>query len=227
MAHFRTGSDRAQTAEQEVELVKAELEQYREANRVLQHQYNLLKTQNDRLLKKEAEHQSARTTLIQKRILISRAVILVPESLIIGDRLENCTLKIFRGNNVTVTDTAELINCRIIGLRNTYDGKTARNAGQVEIRGVFYNSDPRKYAISTRGRVIISPGARLVGNIRAERIVVKELTKVKGRLATRELLRDRRLRKESRQYSKSNELEQSVETEWSGSAESLQISHQR
>ncbi len=226
MAHFRTGTDRSQSIEQQLELVKAELQQHKEANQVLQQQYSLLKTQNERLLKKEAEHQSARATLIQKRILVSRAVILVPESLVIGDRLENCTLRIFRGNNVTISDTAELINCRIVGLETAFDGKPTRNSGTVEIRGVFYNCDPRRFAISTYGRVVVSPGARLVGSIRAERIVISELTKVKGRFATRDLLRERKLRREARLNSQSNELEEATleETELSGSAESLQIS---
>ncbi|HSP05827.1 MAG TPA: hypothetical protein VLR94_01560 [Acidobacteriota bacterium] len=199
MAVLKSGTERALTTEQQIELLKAELHEQREANRVLQQQYQTLKTQNDRLLRKEVEHQHARTNLLQKRIVMSRAVVLVPENLVIGDRLENCTIKVYRGTNVLVADTAELINCRIIGLETYPDGKlhpTTRHTGTIEIKGVFYNMTPRKFAISTMERVLISPGARVVGNICADRIVITELTRVKGRLATRDLLMERRARKE-------------------------------
>jgi hypothetical protein len=230
MTQWRPGSDR-QTAGNQLELVKAELQQYKEANQILQQQYQTLKTQNERLLKKEAEHQNAKTSLLQKRIIISRAIFLVPENLVIGDRLENCVIKIYRGNNVTITDTAELINCRIIGLEHYSDGRIthpSRHPGTIEIRGVFYNLSPRGYAISTHERVVISPGARVVGNIAANRIVVNELTKVRGRLASRDLIVQRNKMRELEQaktkLQKHHIQQKNAETELNGSAEPLQVS---
>lgn len=212
MAHLKSGTEKPLSVEHKIELLTAELQQYREANQMLQQQYQALKLQNERLLKKEAEHQSARTTLLQKRIIMSRATVLVPENLVIGDRLENCTIKVYRGTNVVVADTAELINCRIIGLETFPDGKfnpAGKHTGTIEIKGVFYNMTPRRFAISTLDRVIISPGARVVGNICADKIVVTELTRVKGRLATRDLLMERRARKEA--SDRREQIEQSSE----------------
>src|SRR6185436_721762 len=145
-------SDKVHSLEQQLELLKAELQQYKEANQILQQQYQTLKLQNERMLKKEAEHQNAKSHLLQKRIIMSRAIVLVPENLVIGDRLENCTIKVYRGTNVVLTDTAELINCRIIGLDHAADGKTVspgKHPGTIEIKGVFYNMTPRKYGIAT------------------------------------------------------------------------------
>lgn len=224
MAHLKSGMEKGITSEQQIELLKAELDQQREANRTLQQQYQNLKIQNERLLRKEVEHQSARTNLLQKRIIMSRATVLVPENLVIGDRLENCTIKVYRGTNVVVADTAELINCRIIGLETYPDGKfhaSAKHTGTIEIKGVFYNMMPRKFAISTMDRVVISPGARVVGNICADRIIITELTRVKGRLATRDLLMERRAKKEMARLK--NRKEQSspleIEKDTAGAAE--------
>jgi hypothetical protein len=221
---LKSGTEKPLSYEQQIELLKAELQQYREANQMLQQQYQSLKVQNERLLKKEAEHQSARTNLLQKRIIMSRATVLVPENLVIGDRLENCTIKVYRGTNVVVADTAELINCRIIGLEVYPDGKfnsPGKHSGTIEIKGVFYNMTPRKFAISTLDRVIISPGARVVGNICADKIVVTELTRVKGRLATRDLLMERRARKQETDQENSIEPSspQDLDTETAGASE--------
>jgi len=210
MTTWRSGTDRMTDLEQELTLLKAELQQYREANETLQEQYKVLKLQNERLLKKEAEHQNAKQSLIQKRIILSRAVILVPQNLVIGDRLENCVIKIYRGNNVTITDTAELVNCRIIGLDEYFEdnaAKVLRQSGTIEIKGIFLNSDPRKFAISTHEKVQISPGARVIANICARTIVIGELTKVRGRLATRDMLALRKMKRVARQVPTSNVLE--------------------
>lgn len=210
MTTWRSGTDRMSDLEQELTLLKAELQQYKEANEALQEQYKVLKLQNERLLKKEAEHQNAKQSLIQKRIILSRAVILVPQNLVIGDRLENCVIKIYRGNNLTISDTAEMVNCRIIGLNDYFEDNTAkvlRQTGTIEIKGVFLNADPKKFAISTHERVQISPGARVIGNICARTIVVGELTKVRGRLATRDLLAQRKMKRVARTVTSSNVLE--------------------
>src|SRR5262245_45482868 len=98
-------SEKVHSLEQQLELLKAELQQYKESNQILQQQYQTLKLQNERMLKKEAEHQSAKNNLLHKRIIMSRAIVLVPENLVIGDRLENCTIKVYRGTNVVLTDT--------------------------------------------------------------------------------------------------------------------------
>ena len=196
--------------EQEMTLLKAELQQYKEANETLQEQYKVLKLQNERLLKKEAEHQNAKQSLIQKRIILSRAIILVPQNLVIGDRLENCVIKIYRGNNLTISDTAEMVNCRIIGLNEYAEdnaAKVLRQTGTIEIKGVFLNADQKKFAISTHERVQISPGARVIGNICAGTIAIGELTKVRGRLATRDLLAQRKMKRVARTVSNSNVLE--------------------
>ena len=210
MTTWRSGTDRMSDLEQELTLLKAELQQYKEANEALQEQYKVLKLQNERLLKKEAEHQNDKQSLIQKRIILSRAVILVPQNLVIGDRLENCVIKIYRGNNLTISDTAEMVNCRIIGLNDYFEDNTAkvlRQTGTIEIKGVFLNADPKKFAISTHERVQISPGARVIGNICARTIVVGELTKVRGRLATRDLLAQRKMKRVARTVTSSNVLE--------------------
>ncbi|HET6268277.1 MAG TPA: hypothetical protein VFG11_11205 [Acidobacteriota bacterium] len=191
MSHWIASNDKAGSLERQLELLKAELEQYKEANQSLKQQYQTLRVQNDRLLKKEAEHEKAKTSLIQKRIILSRAVILVPQNMVVGDRLENCIIKIYRGNNLTISDTAELINCKIIGLEEYADEKTVsanRPVGTIEVKGVFYNYDTRGFAISTFERVVICPGSRFLGNICAEKIVVSELTKIRGRLASRDLI---------------------------------------
>lgn len=225
-------SDKLHAVEHEIELLKAELQQYKEANQILQQQYQTLKLQNERLLKKEAEHQNARTTLLQKRIIMSRAVVLVPENLVIGDRLENCTIKVYRGTNVTISDTAELINCRIIGLDHSSDGRTttgSKHFGTIEIKGVFYNLTPKRFAIATSERVVISPGARVAANIMADRIIINELVKFKGRLASRELIRERRHRKELEQIASTSFEEETqpqetnLEKVLNGSSETYQV----
>jgi FtsZ-binding cell division protein ZapB len=189
MTHWISNSERVTALEKQVELLKAELEQYKEANASLKQQYQTLKVQNDRLLKKEAEHEKAKMSVLQKRIILSHAVITVPHNMVIGDRLENSIIKIYRGNTLTIADTAELINCKIIGLDEYADERASgKNGGTIEIKGLFVNYDPRGFAIHTHERVIICPGSRVVGNICAERIVVCELTRVRGRLASRDLI---------------------------------------
>jgi hypothetical protein len=202
MTTWRSGTDRMTDLEQELTLLKAELQQYKEANEAFQEQCKVLKLQNERLLKKEAEHQNAKQSLIQKRIILSRAIILVPQNLVIGDRLENCVIKIYRGNNLTISDTAELVNCRIIGLNEYFEdnaAKVLRQTGTIEIKGVFLNADPNRFAISTFEKIMISPGARVLGNMCAKTIVIGELTKVRGRLATRDLLALRKMKRVARQ----------------------------
>jgi hypothetical protein len=225
-------SDKVHSLEQQLELLKAELQQYKEANQILQQQYQTLKLQNERMLKKEAEHQSAKNHLLHKRIIMSRAIVLVPENLVIGDRLENCTIKVYRGTNVVLTDTAELINCRIIGLDHAADGKTVapgKHPGTIEIKGVFYNMTPRKFGIATYERVIISPGARVVGNILAERIVINELTKIRGRFASLDLIRKKRELKDSKEREENEFDEQTkpqdnqIENVLNDSKESYQV----
>jgi len=183
---MRSQDEKIRALEQQLELLQAELDQHKEANRSLQQQYQTLKTQNDRLLRMQAEHESSRQSLMRKRIILSRAVIVVPENMIVGDRIENSVIKIYRGNNLTITDMAELINCRIIGLEEYGEGRPHTN-GTIEIKGLFYNTDPQKFSISTHDKVLISPGARVQANICASSIVVSDLTRIKGRLATREL----------------------------------------
>ena len=189
MSQWRSKTE--QNLERQLADVQNELQKLKQADQDLQQQYRMLKIQNDRLLKMEAQHQSAKRSLLEKRIIFSRAVILFPENMVIGDRLENCVLKIYRGNNLTLTDTAELINCRIVGLEHYPDGslrKPVKTPGTIDIRGIFYNTYPRRFAISTYERVVIQRGVRFRGNIRAGSIVVSELSKVRGRFATRELL---------------------------------------
>jgi len=191
MTHWMSNTERVTGLEKQVELLKAELEQYKEANASLKQQYQTLKIQNDRLLRKEAEHEKAKMSLLQKRIVLSHAVITVPHNMVIGDRLENSIIKIYRGNTRTLADTAELINCKISGLDETADERpstSGKTGGTIEIKGLFYNYDPRGFAVHTHERVVICPGARVIGNICADRIVVCELTKVRGRLATRDLI---------------------------------------
>lgn len=192
MTHWISNSDRVAALERQLELLKAELEEHKEANQNLKQQYQTLKIQNDRLLRKEAEHEKAKTSLLQKRIILSHAVITVPQNMVIGDRLENSIIKIYKGNTLTVSDTAEMINCKIIGLDEYADEKpaisAARPVGGIEIKGIFFNYDPRGFAISTHEKVVICPGARVVANICAEKIIVTELTRIRGRLATRDLL---------------------------------------
>jgi len=213
MNQWRSKTDQIEDLEQQVKKLSSELEQTKDSYQALQLKHQTLKTQNDRLLKMEAQHQSAKTSLMQKRIVFSRAVILIPESMVIGDRLENSVLKIYRGSNLTITDTAELINCRIVGLSEYADEKTGRITrpmGTIEIKGLFRNTNPRKFAISTYERVVISRGARFTGNICAESIIISELTRVRGRLATRELWeRKREQRKGLRLHS--NVLEINVQ----------------
>lgn len=200
MTQWRSGAEKVHGLEDQIRFLEEELKNTKDAYEDLLHKYQTLKVQNDRLLKMEAQHQSAKMSLIQKRIILSRAVILVPEPMVIGDRLENSVIKIYRGNNLVIADTAELINCRIIGLQHYYEqkfGKVNRPPATIEIKGTFYNADPHRFAISTYERVAICPGARVIGNICAQTIVVFELTKVRGRLATRGLLEERRKRKQS------------------------------
>ncbi|HEY4492670.1 MAG TPA: hypothetical protein VI958_11770 [Acidobacteriota bacterium] len=174
--------------------VREDLERTKRAYHELQQQYQALKVQNDRLLRMEAQHQSAKESLVRKRIILSRAVILVPENMVIGDQMENCVIKIYRGNNLIITDSAKLINCRIIGLEEYSEERrhtAPKTMGSVEIKGQFYNTNGAKFAISTYEKVGICPGARVVGNIRAEAIVVSELTKVSGKFASRQLIREK------------------------------------
>lgn len=201
--------EKIRALEQQVNLLQAELEQHKEANRVLQQQYQQLKVQNERLLRKEAEHQSGQKSLIHKRIILSHAVILVPEHMIVGDRLENSTIKIYRGNNLTVTDQAELINCKIICMDEYSEDKAKlpnKPVGTIEIKGFFHNTDPQRFAISTHDRVLISPGARVKGNICAGIIVVNELTRVSGRLASRELFRNHKPAREVAMMEEQNDV---------------------
>lgn len=199
MNQWRSKSDQISELQQQVNELKKELDQTRQAHRSLQQQHQTLKTQNDRLLKMEAQHQSARKSLLGKRIIFSRAVILFPSNVVIGDRLENCVLKVYRGTHLLIDDTAELINCRIIGLEHYSDptlSRVNRPSGTIEIKGVFYNTNPRKFAISTYERVVIHRGVRFRGNVCASSIVIPELTKIRGRFASRELLEQRRKRKQ-------------------------------
>jgi hypothetical protein len=201
MNQWRSKSDQISDLEHQVADLKRELDQTRQTHRGLLQQHQTLKIQNDRLLKMEAQHQSARKSLLGKRIIFSRAVILFPSNVVIGDRLENCILKIYRGNHLLVDDTAELINCRIIGLEHYSDPtlpRTNRSGGTIEIKGVFYNTHPRRFAISTYERVVIHRGVRFRGNVCASSIVIPELTKIRGRFASRELLDQRRKRNQLR-----------------------------
>jgi hypothetical protein len=198
MNQWRSKSEQISDLEHQISELKWELEQTRQTHESLQKQHQTLKVQNDRLLKMEAQHQSARKGLLGKRIIFSRAVILFPSNVVIGDRLENCVLKIYRGNHLLVDDTAELINCRIIGLEHYSDqtiSSVNRPAGTIEIKGVFYNTNPRRFAISTYERVVIHRGVRFRGNVCASSIVIPELTKIRGRFASRELLEQRMNRK--------------------------------
>ncbi len=198
MNQWRTKSE--QSLERQCEELRKELDQTRQSYSMLVQQVSTIKVQNERLLKMEAQHQKAKQSLFQKRIIFSRAEILFPTSMVIGDHLENCVLKIYRGNSLLIDDTAELINCRIVGL-DDYSDKTIpkanRQVGTIEIKGIFYNTNPRRFAISTHERVVIHRGVRFRGNVCASSIVIPELTKVRGRFATRELLEQRRLRKEA------------------------------
>jgi regulator of replication initiation timing len=199
MNQWRSRSDQISDLERELIELRKELEQTRQSHGTLQQQHQTLKTQNDRLLRMEAQHQSARKSLVEKKVVFSRAVIFFPANVVIGDRLENCVLKIYRGVHVLVDDTAEMINCRIIGLDQYSDGsiqKTNRPSGTIEIKGVFYNTNPRRFAISTYERVVIHRGVRFRGNVCASSIVIPELTKIRGRFASRELLEQRRKRKQ-------------------------------
>jgi regulator of replication initiation timing len=191
MNQFRSKAEQLNDLEKELGQLRDELKRVKQSEEETVRQYRLLKVQNDRLLRMEAQHQNAKKSLLEKRIIFSHAVILLPESIVIGDRLENCTLKLYRGNNLTLTDTAELINCRIVGMEHYPDGalyKATRPVGTIDIRGIFYNTQPRRFAISTFERVVIQTGVRFRGNIRAGSIVISELTKVRGRIASRELL---------------------------------------
>jgi hypothetical protein len=104
-----------------------------------------------------------------------------------------------------------------------------KHQGTIEIKGVFYNMTPRKFGIATYERVIISPGARVVGNILAERIVIHELTKVRGRFASLDLIRMKRELKESMKREKLEFDEQTkphdnqIENVLDGSKESYQV----
>jgi hypothetical protein len=204
---------RSRSEHEQIEELKKELDQTRNSCKTLQQQYQTLKAQNDRLMKMEAQHQSARKSLMEKKVIFSRAIIFFPSNVVIGDRLENCVLKIYRGVNVLVDDSAELINCRIIGLEQYSDGslsKPNRPTGTIEIKGIFYNTNPRRFAISTYDRVVIHRGVRFRGNVCASSIVIPELTKIRGRFASRELLEQRRKRKQMMRVT-SNLLEGSLD----------------
>jgi hypothetical protein len=98
-----------------------------------------------------------------------------------------------------VGDTAELINCRIIGLDYYSEDKlmkAAKPVGTIEIKGVFFNAHPRGFSISTHERVVIHKGVRFRGNVCASSIIISELTKVRGKFATRDLWDQIRRRKE-------------------------------
>ena len=208
MSQWRSKSEREELAE-----LKQELDQTRQVLVKLQQQHQTLKTQNERLLKMEAQHQSARKGLLSKRVVITRAVFLFPSNIVIGDRLENCVLKIYRGNHLLVDDTAELINCRIIGLEHYSDPtlpKSSRTTGTIEIKGVFYNTHSTRFAISTHERVVIHRGVRFRGNVCASSIVIPELTKIRGRFASRELLEQRKKRKQLRRFA-ANLLDEPIE----------------
>ena len=188
-------SQKTSDLHQQVSALREKLEKTNQAYQALQQHYQALKNQNERLLRMEAQHQSAKESLIRKRIVLSRAILLVPENMVIGDQMENCVIKIYKGNSLVVTDSAKLINCRIIGLDEYSEEKkhTAnRGVGTIEIKGLFYNANPHKYAISTHEKLVICPGARFMGNVRAETIVISELTRVSGRFSSRSLLRERR-----------------------------------
>ena len=213
MNQWRSKSDQISDLQQQVSELKRELDQTRQSHRSLQQQHQTLKTQNDRLLKMEAQHQSAKKSLLGKRIIVSRAVISFPANVVIGERLENCVLKVYRGTHLLVDDTAELINCRIIGLEHYSDPtlpRANRPSGTIEIKGVFYNTNPRRFAISTYERVVIHRGVRFRGNVCASSIVIPELTKIRGRFASRELLEQRKKRKQLIHLT-SNLLEQSMD----------------
>src|SRR5689334_13761418 len=108
------------------EELKTELEQTRDSYKTLQQQHQTLQAQNDRPMKMEAQHQSACKSMMEKKVVFSRAEIFFPSNIVIGDRLENCVLKVYRGVHVLVDDSAELINCRIIGLEQYSDGSIAK-----------------------------------------------------------------------------------------------------
>ena len=214
MNQWRSKSDQISDLETQVNDLKRELDKARQEHRTVQQQHQTLKTQNDRLLKMEAQHQSARKSLLGKRIIFSRAVILFPSNVVIGDRLENCILKVYRGCHLLVDDTAELINCRIIGLEHYSDptaSRVSRPSGTIEIKGVFYNTHPRRFAISTFERVVIHRGVRFRGNVCASSIVIPELTKIRGRFASRELLEQRKKRKDMRRQISSNLMDDDCE----------------
>jgi regulator of replication initiation timing len=198
MNQWRSKSDQISDLGNQVSELKRELDQTRQSYRALQQQHQTLKLQNERLMKMEAQHQNARKSMLEKRIVFSRAVMLFPSNVVIGDRLENCILKIYRGNHLLIDDTAELINCRIIGLEHYADQTLSRQnrpSGSIEIKGVFYNTNSRRFAISTYERVVIHRGVRFRGNVCASSIVIPELTKIRGRFASRELLEQRKKRK--------------------------------
>ena len=75
MNQFRSKS--AAELEQNLAELKQELEKAQQESQALKSQCQTLKVQNERLLKMEAQHQSAKTSLMKKRIIISRAVIIV------------------------------------------------------------------------------------------------------------------------------------------------------
>jgi regulator of replication initiation timing len=215
MNQWRSRSEQIFDLENQVKELRKELDQTRNAYRNLQEQHHTLKLQNDRLMKMEAQHQSARKSLAGKKVVFSRAEIFFPSNIVIGDRLENCVLKVYRGVNVLVDDCAELINCRIIGLEQYSDGSLTRPnkpIGTIEIKGVFYNTNSRRFAISTYDRVVIHRGVRFRGNVCASSIVIPELTKIRGRFASRELLEQRRKRKQMMRVA-SNLLESELDSE--------------
>jgi len=212
MNQLRSKSEQIHDLELQVKQLRQELEKTKQAHQQMQQQHELLKAQNHRLMKMEAQHQSAQQSLIQKRIILSRAEILVPEHMVIGDRMENCVIKIYKGNNLIITERAELINCRIIGLDHYAEdtiNRSNRSPGMIEIKGLFMNSNLKKFAISTHERVVIRPGARFCGNICADTILVSDLTKIRGRLATRDLWEQYCRRKKARRIG-SNVIEMTI-----------------
>jgi regulator of replication initiation timing len=216
MNQWRSKSEHISDLQNQIKELQKELDQSKNAHRTLQQQHHTLKLQNDRLMKMEAQHQSARKSLFEKRVIFSRASVLFPGNIVIGDRLENCVLKIYRGNHMLIDDTAELINCRIVGLEHYNDEtipRTNRPIGSIEIKGVFYNTNARRFAISTFERVVIHKGVRFRGNVCASSIVIPELTKIRGRFASRELLEQRRKRKQLMRLT-TNLLEKEIDIDY-------------
>lgn len=178
--------------------MEKEICRWRDAERALRDENRILKTQNQRLLKRVAQYQSASRSVLEKRIILSHAEILFPENVVIGDRMENCVLKIYRGNSLLISESAQLLNCRVIALDEyspDFPHRKEKSEGSIDIKGFFFNTQSRRFAISSRGRVVFHRGARFRGNVCAGSIIVSELTRVRGRLVSRELWEERKSKK--------------------------------